>query len=91
MHYTSRIPLLFTLMAAMAAAGCSNATPGGGEGELTVAAAFYPLEFAVHGVAGDNVDVIALTTPGVEAHDVELTPRQVAAVVGADLVVYLAG
>lgn len=67
--------------------GCGSPAEGG----VTVAAAFYPLEYAVESVAGDGVTVTPLTTPGVEAHDVELTPRQVAAVVDADLVVYLAG
>lgn len=73
----------------LGAALISCASPA--EEGVTVAAAFYPLEYAVESVAGDGVTVTPLTTPGVEAHDVELTPRQVAAVVDADLVVYLAG
>lgn len=91
MHYKPRFPLLLTLLTSVAVVGCSGATTGNDEGELTVAAAFYPLEYAVAGVTGDNVDVVPLTTPGVEAHDVELTPRQVAAVMDADLVIYLSG
>ena len=67
--------------------GC--ATSGGRDAsKLEVAAAFYPLEYAVSRVGGDHVDVTSLTKPGAEPHDVELTPRQVGSVAGADLVVY---
>ncbi|MEO7587646.1 MAG: metal ABC transporter substrate-binding protein [Arachnia sp.] len=86
----ARLPLLVALAASLALAGCGAAEPAGKTG-VKVAAAFYPLEFAVHSVAGDAVDLTPLTTPGVEAHDVELTPRQVAAVVDSDLIVYLSG
>src|SRR5690606_27753627 len=61
--------------------------------ELRVVAAFYPVEFAAQqiarGVAG--VEIETLTAPGVEPHDLELTPRQVGAVKDADLVVYSSG
>ncbi len=58
---------------------------------VQVAAAFYPLEYAVTSVGGDLVSVSSLTTPGIEPHDVELTPQQVATATQADLVVYLSG
>ncbi|WP_233557880.1 metal ABC transporter substrate-binding protein [Tessaracoccus antarcticus] len=83
-------PLLASLAIALALGGCTSADEADGT-SVKVAAAFYPLEFAVSSVAGDAVDITPLTTPGVEAHDVELTPRQVAAVVNSDLVVYLSG
>ncbi len=81
------VPLLATVLALGGCGASSQADTSG----VNVAAAFYPLEFAITSVAGDSVGMTALTTPGVEAHDVELTPRQVAAVVQADLVVYLSG
>ncbi|MGO1385457.1 MAG: metal ABC transporter substrate-binding protein [Arachnia sp.] len=62
---------------------------GNDDGRIQVAAAFYPLEYATQIVGGDAIEVTPLTIPGVEAHDVELTPQQVAAVVNADLIVYL--
>jgi zinc transport system substrate-binding protein len=77
---------------AIAIALVSGCATGGGRDAssdtLEVAAAFYPLEYAVSQVGGDHVNVTSLTKPGAEPHDVELTPRQVGAIADADLVVY---
>lgn len=56
---------------------------------LDVVAAFYPLEFLASQVGGEHVAVTGLAPPGVDAHDLELTPSQVGEVAEADLVVYL--
>lgn len=61
------------------------------ESKIQVAAAFYPLQYATRSVGGDLVNVTSLTTPGVEPHDAELTPKQLAAAIQSDLVVYLSG
>jgi zinc transport system substrate-binding protein len=87
---------LGTLLASSAlllAAGCSGETAGTGAadgqpGQLDVVAAFYPFQFVVERVAGPRAAVTPLTSPGAEPHDLELTPRQVASVATADLVVY---
>jgi len=42
-------------------------------------------------VGGDRVSVTNLTPPGVEPHDLELTPSQIGAIADADLVFYLGG
>ncbi len=74
------------------AAGCGD---GDGEkaaradGRPQVVAAFYPLFEAAQRVGGDRVDVFNLTPPGTEPHDLELTPRQVDRIEGADIVVFL--
>jgi zinc transport system substrate-binding protein len=81
-------------VAALAACGGDGphlSAAGGAERDLTVLASFYPLQFAAQRVAGDRADVQALTPPGAEPHDVELTPKDVASVSDADLVVYLGG
>jgi zinc transport system substrate-binding protein len=70
------------------AAGCS--TDDGGDG-LQVVAGFYPLEWTAARVGGDLVQVTSLTPPGAEAHDLELAPKDVGAIVDADLLVHLAG
>jgi zinc transport system substrate-binding protein len=57
----------------------------------TVVVAFYPLAWAVERVGGDDVEVVNLTPPGAEPHDVELSPRDVVAIHDADLVVYVGG
>ncbi len=84
---------LAVTVTALATTGCGRpeATSAGSSSRTSVAAAFYALEYVVGRVGGDHVDVTGLTKPGLEPHDLELTPRQVGAVVDADLVVYLKG
>lgn len=72
-------------------AACGGGSPVADDGRLQVAASFYPLQWATAQVAGDRADVTSLTPPGVEPHDAELGPQDVATVAGADLVVYLDG
>ncbi len=88
---TSR--LLSVAVSALAIAMVASC--GSGEGRdaaagerLQVSAAFYPLQFATEQVGGDHVQVATLTKPGGEPHDLELTPKDVAALNSAALVVY---
>jgi zinc transport system substrate-binding protein len=78
-----------TALAALTLAGCGgSAANGTGGGKLDVVASFYPLEFIARTVGGDAVNVTTLTAPGVEPHDLELTPKQVGEIAGAKLVVF---
>ena len=84
---------LLASAALLLAAGCGGGTDGTGAaddqpGQLNVVAAFYPFQFVAERVAGPHAAVTSLTTPGAEPHDLELTPRQVASIATADLVVY---
>jgi len=54
-------------------------------------ASFYPLTWAVQRVVGPGSRVVDLTPAGAEPHDLELTPRDVEVVHGAELVVYAGG
>lgn len=54
-----------------------------------VVAAFYPLAWAAERIGGDGVDVVNLTPPGAEPHDVELSPGDVETILDADLVIYV--
>jgi len=90
-------PVLRTLAAGIAAAavvtlaGCGNSAaddPAGSGGKLNVVASFYPLEFIAKTVGGDAVHVTTLTAPGVEPHDLELTPKQVGHIAEAKLVLF---
>jgi zinc transport system substrate-binding protein len=56
---------------------------------LTVVASFYALAFAAEEVASEGVEVIDLTPPGSEAHDVELSFEDRTSLESADLVLYL--
>jgi zinc transport system substrate-binding protein len=58
---------------------------------LHVVTSFYPLEFAASRIAGGRSEVVDLTKPGGEPHDLELAPDDVARIADADLVVYLSG
>jgi zinc transport system substrate-binding protein len=73
---------------AVTTGGCATAGATG-DSRLQVVAAFYPLQFVAQQVGGTRVKVRNLVQPGVEPHDLELTPRQVAAVIDADAVFYL--
>jgi zinc transport system substrate-binding protein len=75
--------------------GCSLlADPGpqpATDGRLSVVASFYPLQYVTQRIAGSHAVVTSLTPPGAEPHDLELTPKDVAGVDRAQLVVYLKG
>lgn len=57
--------------------------------KIQIVAGFYPLAYAAEGIAGDLAEVVSLAGPGVEPHDLELTPGDVAKINDADLVVYI--
>jgi len=72
--------------AAAPAAGCGSSRADGGR---DVVAAFYPLAWAAEAVAGGTATVRDLTPSGAEPHDVELSPREVARLQRADVVLYV--
>ena len=72
------------LVALLAACG-ADAKDGG---KTSVVASFYPYAYVAEQVGGSFVDVQNLTAPGAEPHDLELKPKQVAAVQEADLVIF---
>ncbi len=97
-----RSPLLpagLLAAAALALSACGSTEAGAGTGSgpgragegVEVLASFYPLQYAAQRVGGDRVTVTNMTRAGAEPHDLELTPRDVAAVSEADLVVHLSG
>ncbi len=71
--------------------GCSPTHTRSPDGVLRIVAGFYPLQYLAEQVGGAQVRVTNLAQPGVEPHDLELSPRQVADVADADLVLYLKG
>ena len=83
--------LLSLLVAAACASTGSAGTPTRTPGQLRIVAAFYPLQFITQRVAGEHATVVNLTQPGAEPHDLELTPRQVASLTTANLVIYEKG
>jgi len=80
-------PLVWLLLLA-AAAGCSSRPPAGGPARISVAATFYPLAEFAQRVGGDRVEVRVLVPPGVEPHEYEPTPRDLAALARARVFLY---
>ncbi|GIU94353.1 MAG: zinc ABC transporter substrate-binding protein [Gaiellaceae bacterium] len=80
------VPIFLAAALALLASACG----GGGESrsQTRIVAAFYPLAFLAERLA-PTAEVTTLTPAGAEPHDLELTPREVAALADADLVLYL--
>ena len=77
---------------ALIAAACGDADArGDGSDRIRVVTAVYPLEEAALRVGGGLVSVETLTPPGVEPHDLELTPGDLETISEADLILYLGG
>jgi zinc transport system substrate-binding protein len=85
--YGAQVRLLAIATAAAVLAGCGGAEEAATE--RSIVASFYPLAWAAERIAADTVQVVNLTPPGAEPHDVELTPQDVEQIRDADLVVYL--
>ncbi|MER8066912.1 zinc ABC transporter substrate-binding protein [Streptomyces sp. NPDC094034] len=79
------------LVALSACSTSDAATDTKSGGKLAVTASFYPMQFLAERIGGDHVSVTTLTKPGVEPHDLELTPRGAAQLGEADVILYLKG
>lgn len=71
--------------------GCSSTESNNEAAGIKVVAAMYPLEFVATSIGGNLVSVENFTPPGVEPHDLELTPSQIVTLDDADLLLYIAG
>lgn len=92
--YKKLLPLVTGAILLLCACGSGSEGPAGAapeDGGVTIATSFYPLQYVTGRIAGDRGTVISLTPPGVEPHDLELSPQDVAALSDADVVVYLKG
>jgi len=83
------LPLGVPLLPLLLACGAVGSSDSGSSPE--VVAAFYPYAFVAGRVVGEHADVTNLTSPGIEPHDLELTPQQVAEISEADLLIYERG
>jgi zinc transport system substrate-binding protein len=78
-------------LVALLGAGCVTPAADSNDGRLDVVVSVYPFQFVAERIAGPRARVVNLTSPGVEPHDLELTPRQVGALTRADLIIYTSG
>ncbi len=86
-----RTPRLLGFAGLLLVAGGCSAFDDAGDSGVQVAAAFYPLEYVAERVAGAHGDVVGLTSPGKEPHDLEPTIKETADITLADLVIYERG
>lgn len=70
---------------------CTDEARDGSDERVSVVTSFYPLTFVADRIGGACVSVTDLTRPGIEPHDVELTPDAVESIATADVVLYLGG
>jgi len=84
----TRIVLIILLAAVLLAGGCGSGSSSS-NGKKTIVAAFYPLAYAAERLAGTRYKIDNLTPPGAEPHDLELTPKAVARIESADVILYL--
>ncbi|MDS1271978.1 metal ABC transporter substrate-binding protein [Lipingzhangella sp. LS1_29] len=74
-----------------AVAGCGSDTDSA---DVTVVTSVYPLEWLAEEIVANteaDISVTNLTEPGLDPHDLELSPRQVGQIGDADLVFYIEG
>ena len=85
-------PLAFSSRSPSLVAGCARRRVSAVE-PRTVVASFYPLAWATERVGWADAidDVVNLTPPGAEPHDIELSPSDVETIRDAELVVYIGG
>jgi zinc transport system substrate-binding protein len=81
--------IIILVLATVLLSSCGGTGGSGSRGKTKVVAAFYPLAFAAQQVGGKSVDVVSLTPAGAEPHDLEVSPRDIAEVRSADLVLLL--
>ena len=79
---------LVLAIAGLGIAACGGGSEGASSGRMQVIASSYPFGYVLEQVGADAVDVQNLTEPGEEPHALELSPREVADLGEADLVVY---
>ncbi|MGI8861454.1 MAG: metal ABC transporter substrate-binding protein [Gaiellaceae bacterium] len=77
-----------TLLALLVLAGCGASDKNDSD---TVVAAFYPLAWAAEQIVAEGTEVVNLTPPGAEPHDVELSPRDGETIREARVVLYAGG
>jgi len=74
--------------ALLAACGGEESSGGGG---LSVVTSAYPLAYLVTRIGGEHVELVDLSSPGADAHGLELSVKQVLTIEQADLVLQIPG
>ncbi len=78
--------LVLAMLLALPLTGCSPRPTGS-----DVVVSFYPLQYVAERIVGSRYPVVNLASPGVEPHDLELRPRQIAKIAAAKVAFYEKG
>jgi zinc transport system substrate-binding protein len=78
-------------LTSLSACSASGSEGGGNGADFTLVTSFYPMGYLAEKIGGDHVSVSSLTKPGVEPHDLEISPQQTAQLGEADMILYLKG
>lgn len=82
---------LLAAVSALTVSACGVGPASRSGNDPLVVASAYPLWFVADRIGGGALEVHDLTPSGAEPHDVELSPRQVALLEDADLLLYVGG
>lgn len=82
---------VLALVSACASPRAAQESAEAATAQVPVSAAFYPLAYLLEQVGGPGVRVWTITKPGVEPHDLELTPKDLVDLPKMSLVAYLKG
>lgn len=94
MKLLKALALATTAALSLSACGTDSVKGGStdtGEDSVEIVASIYPLEYLATEVLGDSAEITSLAQQGSDTHDVELSPKQIASLGTADLVLYLKG
>lgn len=80
--------LVLLLMIVLLATACQLDPPTDASDQIRIVATLFPQYDFARVVGGDEVDVMLLLPPGVEAHAYEPTPKEMVAIHASDLFVY---
>lgn len=89
MPFNKILPVALCFVMIFTVVGCSQQEPQNETGDrLNVYASVYPLADFAEKIGGKNVEVNLIVPPGVEPHDFEPTPKDLARLSRADLFIY---
>ena len=83
--------IIFFLLSLILIAGCLPQDIARDEDKITVTALIFPAYDFVRTIAGDRVNLILLTSPGMESHSFEPSPRDLINIRNSDLFIYTGG
>jgi zinc transport system substrate-binding protein len=86
--FKSVLVLITIVSVIIVASGCSDSNTKE-ESKATVVTSFYPLEFIVQELSGNDFEVVNVTPAGAEPHDLELNAKTTGQLLDADLAIVL--